>query len=250
MRTAFVAKQQGVALAVITGIVRFLCHAHQATVRVLTLSGRDTFAHNGTPGILAQMNHFCSRVCLLMVIGYCHTIEFCRRIVAGKDARRILPGNGRTSFHLCPRQFTVHPFTMATLRHKVIDTTPALGITGIPVLHGAVFHFCTVVHYNFHNGCVQLVLVTHRSRTPFQIRNVRIIIRHNQGSFELPRIAGIDAEIGGQLHRTAYPLRDIDKRTVGEHRRVQCRKEVVTIRHHRTEIFLYQVGMLAHGLAE
>lgn len=90
MRTAFVAKQQGVALAVITGIVRFLCHAHQATVRVLTLSGRDTFAHNGTPGILAQMNHFCSRVCLLMVIGYCHTIEFCRRIVAGKDARRIL----------------------------------------------------------------------------------------------------------------------------------------------------------------
>ena len=83
---------------------------------------------------------------------------------------------------------------MATLRHKVIDTTPALGITGIPVLHGAVFHFCTVVHHNFHNGRVQLVLVTHRSRTPFQIRNVRIIIRHNQGSFELPRIAGIDAE--------------------------------------------------------
>ena len=185
-----------------------------------------------------------------MVIGYCHTIELRCRIVAGKDARRILPGNGRTCFHLRPRQFTVHPFTMATLRHKVIDTTPALGITGIPVLHGAVFHFCTVVHYNFHNGRVQLVLVTHRSRTPFQIRNVRIIIRHNQGSFELPRIAGIDAEIGGQLHRTTYPLRDIDKRTVGEHRRVQCRKEVVTIRHHRTEIFLYQVGMLVYSLAE
>ena len=44
---------------------------------------------------------------------------------------------------------------------------------------------------------VQLVLVTHRSRTPFQIRNVRIIIRHNQGSFELPRIAGIDAAAVG-----------------------------------------------------
>ena len=36
----------------------------------------------------------------------------------------------------------VKGWTVNCLRHKVIDTTPALGITGIPVLHGAVFHFC------------------------------------------------------------------------------------------------------------
>ena len=97
---------------------------------------------------------------------------------------------------------------------------------------------------------MQLVLIAHRSRTTFQIGNIRIIIRHNQCPLKLTCITRIDTEIRGQLHRAAYSFRDIYKRTVGEYRRVQCGKEVITVSHYGTKILLHQIRMLTYGFTD
>lgn len=49
--TASASPEQRVTLAVITGIVCFLSHTYQTTIRVLALSGTDSFTNNGTTGI-------------------------------------------------------------------------------------------------------------------------------------------------------------------------------------------------------
>ena len=196
------------------------------------------------------MNHLRTGICLLIVISDRHTVKLCRRIITGKNTGRILPSNGRTCFHLRPRQFTVYSLAVAPLRHKVINSAFTFGITRIPILNSAILHLSAVMHYNLHNSGMQLVFVTHRRRTPLQIGNIRIIIRHNQSSFELSGVAGINPEISGQLHWTTHSLRNIDERAVGKYRRVQCRKEIITITHYRTQIFLNQIGMLTYSLAE
>ena len=214
------------------------------------MSGRNTFADNRTAGILTQMNHLRARIRLLVVIRHCHTIEFSRRVISRQNTGRVFPRNSRTCLHLCPGEFTVRTFAVTTFRNEVIDTAFAFGITRIPVLYGTVLHFRTLMYHNFHDSGMQLVLIAHRSRTTFQIGNIRIIIRHNQRPLKLACITRIDTEIRGQLHRTAYPFRDIYKRTVGEYRRVQCSKEVITVSHNGTKILLHQIRMLTYSFTD
>ena len=96
---------------------------------------------------------------------------------------------------------------------------------------------------------MQLVLVAHRRRTTLEIRHISIIVSDNQRTFKLSRIPGVDAEIAAQLHGAAYPLGDIHKRAVAEHGTVQCRKEIILIRHHRSQILTHQIGMLFDSVA-
>ena len=65
-----------------------------------------------------------------------------------------------------------------------------------------------------------------------------------------PVLLLVDAEIGRQLHRAAHARRHVDERAVGEHRRVERGEEIVADRHHRAEIFLHQLGMLAERLRD
>ena len=52
-----------------------------------------------------------------------------------------------------------------------------------------------------------------------------VIIRNNQCTFKLTGISRIDTEIGGEFHRTTHSFRNIYKRSVTEHCRVQgCKK--------------------------
>ena len=60
----------------------------------------------------------------------------------------------------------------------------------------------------------------------------------------------VDAEVGGELHRAAHALRHVHERAVGEHRRVERGVEVVALRHHRAQVLLHQLGMLAHRLRD
>ena len=56
--------------------------------------------------------------------------------------------------------------------------------------------------------------------------------RHTQRvSAHLPSLAGVDAEVGGQLHGRAHALGQVHERAVGEDRRVERRKVVVAHRH-------------------
>ena len=93
MRTTFITQQQRIALTIVTRIVRLLSYTHQTTVRVLTMSGRDTFADNGTTGILTQMNHLRTRIRLLVIIRHRHTVEFSRGIISSQNAGRVFPRN-------------------------------------------------------------------------------------------------------------------------------------------------------------
>ena len=72
----------------------------------------------------------------------------------------------------------------------------------------------------------------------------------DERALELTRVFGVDPEVGRQLHGALDPLGDIDERTVGEYRRVETGKEVVTTRHDRAEIFLDQLRMLADGFRD
>ena len=94
---------------------------------------------------------------------------------------------------------------------------------------------------------MKLVLVTHRSRTTFQIGNVSIVIGHNQCTFKLPCTLRIDAEVGGQLHGATHTFGDVNKRSVGENSGVKRSKEIVAVRNNRAQVLLHQIGMLADG---
>ena len=97
---------------------------------------------------------------------------------------------------------------------------------------------------------MQLVLVAHRSGASFEIRNVSIVVGNDESTLKLTRVAGIDAEVRAQLHRTAHAFRDIYERTVAEYSTVERCIEVITIRHYRTEILLHEVGMVLYGVAD
>ena len=76
---------------------------------------------------------------------------------------------------------------------------------------------------------MQLVLIAHRSSTAFEIAHVGIIVGHDERALELTGVAGIDAEVAAEFHRASYTLWYVYERAVGEHRRVQGGKEIVTI---------------------
>ena len=92
---------------------------------------------------------------------------------------------------------------------------------------------------------MKLVFIALGRGAAFQIADIATFVGDDQGALELARLRGIDAEIGGELHRAAHALGHIDKSTVGKHRRVQGGEEIVRHRHHCAQILLHQVGMVA-----
>ncbi len=195
------------------------------------------------------MNHLCTCVCLLEIVGHGNAVELCLRVVATQYARRIFPCYGTSCLNLCPRQFRTLAAQVATLRHEVENTALALLVAWIPVLHGAVLHLGTVFHYYLHNGGMQLVFVTHRCRASLKIRNVTVVVGNYERTFKLSGIASIDAEITAQFHRRAHSFRNVNERTVAEHGTVKGCIEVVLIRHHGAEILPHQFAMLLDCLA-
>ena len=97
---------------------------------------------------------------------------------------------------------------------------------------------------------MQLVTVTYRRRTTFDIADVTPLIRHQNRAFKLSGFFCIDTEIGRQFHWATHTLRHINKRAVRCHRRIQRGKEIVIPRDDGTEVFFYQFWMIVDGLAE
>ena len=117
-------------------------------------------------------------------------------------------------------------------------------VARIPVLYRGVFHFGIIHYYNLHNGGMELIFITHWCRAPFKITHISIVFGDDECTLKLSRITSIDAEIRAEFHRASHAFRDIHKRAVTENSTVQCRKEIVTIRHYATYVLLHQVGML------
>ena len=130
------------------------------------------------------------------------------------------------------------------LGHEVEDATAALGVAGIPVLDGRVLDLGIVVRDQLDHGGVELILVAHRRGAAFEVAHVGALVGDDEGALELAGVLLIDAEVGRELHRAAHALRHVDKRAVGEHRRVKRGEEIVGDRHHGAEISLHQLRLL------
>src|SRR5690606_15653091 len=89
-----------------------------------------------------------------------------------------------------------------------------------------------------------------RCGTTFQVADVGTFIGNDQRALELSGVEFVDTEIGGQLHRAAYALGDIDEGAIGEHRGVQRRIIVVLLWHNGTQVLLDQFRVIADGIAD
>ena len=199
---------------------------------------------------LPEVDHLRPGVGLLPVVGRRNGVELADRVVALKDAARILPRDGRAGLHLRPRDLRVHAQALATLGDEVVDAALAVLVAGIPVLHRRVLDGRVVERDELDDRRVQLVLVAHRRRAPFEVADVRPLFGDDERPLELPGLLRVDAEVGRQLHRAAHALRDVRERAVAEDRGVQRREEVVRVRHDRAEVLPHQLGMVLHGLRE
>src|SRR5690606_9091720 len=114
---------------------------------------------------------------------------------------------------LRPRDLRVVATAIAALGHEVVDAALALSVARVPVLHRRVLDLSIIQRDQLNDSRMKLVLVTLRSGTTFQIRDVRALFRDDQRALELTGIALVDAEIGGKLHRATNALRNVHERT-------------------------------------
>ena len=157
------------------------------------------------------MNHLCAGISLLTVVGQCYRIELANGLVTAQHHAGVFPGDRRPSLDLGPGDFCPRPCTQATLGDEVVDAALTVLIAGIPVLYGAVFDLCVTHGHQLYHGCMQLVLVAHRSGTPFEVTYVGSLVCNDQGALKLPCIALVDAKIGRKFHRTAHALGNVDE---------------------------------------
>ena len=97
---------------------------------------------------------------------------------------------------------------------------------------------------------MKLVLVAHRRGAAFEIADVGALIGDDQRALELAGLAGIDAEIGGELHRATHARRYINKAAVREDGGIERGEEIVRHRHHAAQIFLHQLAVIADGFGD
>ena len=138
----------------------------------------------------------------------------------------------------------------AAFGDEIVDAALAVFVARIPVLDGGVFDFGVVVDNDFDDGGVQLVLVAHGCGATLEVTEIGSLVGDEECALELSGVAGVDAEVGAQLHGAAYAARDIDERAVGEDRRVECGVEVVGGRNDGAEVALHEFGVLAYSLGD
>ena len=184
------------------------------------------------------------------MVGQSHRVELTDRVVPLQDAAGILPGDGRTGLHLSPGDLRVHTGALAALGHEVVNPASSFFIARIPVLYRRVLDLGVVEGNELDHRGMELILVTDRRGTAFEIADIRALLRNDQGALELACFSRVNAEVGGQFHRTTHALGYIHKGPVTEHGGVERCKKVVGIRHYRAQILLYQLGVLLYRFGE
>src|SRR5690606_3235039 len=163
------ADQQRIGLRLVALVLDRGRDTHKATICVAAITRRNALGNNGAAGIAADMDHFGARVGLLAMVAERNGIEFADRVVATQDDAGVLPGDGRAGFHLRPGYARARTPAVSALGHKVVDTTLAVLVAGIPVLYRGILDLGIVQRHELDHGGVQLVLVPHGGRTAFEV---------------------------------------------------------------------------------
>src|SRR5690606_35623976 len=121
--------------------------------------------------------------------------EFSHRVVAFQDTGRIFPGDCRTCFYLGPGDLRIL-LAKPSFGHEVIHSPFSVLVSGEPVLNGGIFYFSTVHGDKFHYSSVQLVLITRRCGTAFEVANIASFIGYKKSSFKLSCASLVDPEVG------------------------------------------------------
>ena len=196
------------------------------------------------------MDHLGTRVGLLTAGCDGHRVELTDALVALQDTAGVFPGDGGAGLDLCPADLGTHAATGATLGDEVVDAPHTFLGAGVPVLNGGVLDLGVVQGDQFDDGGVQLIFVTHGCRAALEVADVAALVGDDEGAFELTRVGGVDAEVGGQFHRAADALGDVDEGAIGEDRRVQGGVVVVVGRDHGTDVLPDELRVLPHRFAE
>src|SRR5690606_34175181 len=205
---ALLADQQAVALGVVARAFGIAVDLHQAAVGVLSAAGAYSLGHDLGLGALADVDHLGAGVGLLAVVGQGHRVELAHRVVAQQHAGRVLPGDGRAGLDLGPGHLAARAPALGALGHEVVDAAAAFLVAGVPVLHGRVLDLGIVQHHRPDHRRLQLVLGARRRGAALEVGDVGAFLGDDQGALELPGMAGVDAEVGGELHRAAHALGD------------------------------------------
>ena len=214
------------------------------------MSGGNALAHYPAACVAADVYHLRARICLLVVAGEGHGVEFAAGVIPHQNGRGIFPGDGGAGLHLRPTQVTALAAAESALGNEVQYAAAALGISRIPVLHRAVAHVRILLYYYLHHGRMELVLIAHRGGAALHITHARALIGDYERALELACAARVDAEVTAEVHRALHALGDVAEGAVGEHRRIEGGVEVVGDGHDGCEIFAHEVRMLLDGLGE
>ena len=155
------------------------------------------------------MDHLGAGVGLLPAGRHGDRVELADRIVALQDAAGVLPSDRRAGLDLGPRYLGAGPAAGAALGDEVVDAALAVGVARVPVLHGGVLDLGVFEGHQLDHGGVQLVLVAHRRGAALEVRDVGALVGDDEGALELSGVGGVDAEIGGELHRAAHALGNV-----------------------------------------
>ena len=196
------------------------------------------------------MDHFGAGIGLLVVGGDGDGVKFTDAVIALQDAGRVFPGDRRAGFHLGPGNFAARATAGAALGDEVVDATFAVRVTGIPVLHGGVFDLRIIEGDQFHHGGVELVFIALRCGAAFEVGDIGTDFGDDQRAFKLPGVAGVDAEIGGEFHRAAHALGDVDEAAIGEDGGIQRGEVIVSRRDDAAEILADEVWMGLHRFTD
>ena len=245
---AFVADKKRVTLREIAGVFGRGLHVHEPAIAVLRPACGDSLRDDGRTASLADMDHLGAGVGLLHVVGQRDGIEFADAVLAAKHAGRVFPGDGGTGLDLRPGDLRPVAAADAALGDEIVDPALAVLVPGVPVLDRRVLDLGILQRHQLDNGGVKLVFVTLRCRAPFEIAYVAVVIRNDEGAFELAGVLLVDPEIGRQFHRAADALRNVDEGPVGEDGRVKRREIIVANRDNRTQIALHQLRIVADRL--
>src|SRR5690606_20007568 len=165
---------------------------------------------------LAEVDHLGSGIGLLAVVSDRDRVELAVGIVATQHHAGVLPGDRRAGFYLGPGDARASAGAQAALGDEVVDAATPLFVAGVPVLHRRILDEGVVVRNELDDCRVQLVLVALRGGAALEVAHLAAGFGDDQGPLELPRVAGIDAEVRRQLHRAAYALGYVDEGPVRE----------------------------------